>query len=181
VHLSWSVTGSAAITVSPPIAGAPNGAVEASGQATIAPTANTRVELHVTRFLGAPTASIQDIDVKTASDAPEPLTASLADASAGCGDGKVWATVHAQRFSPDVKVATVASHAGDDRTYDVQHAGRNAKVTPGAPTASLAGSALVGDWVLTSPLRPGETCGTPTLPRSLVVDVFTQCVPGSGP
>jgi hypothetical protein len=140
--------------------------------------ASTSVELHVTRFLGHPTSSTQKLRVLGPSATPEPLTVSLADPSSNCRDGKVWATVHPQRFSADLKVATVASHAGEGRTYSIAHAGVQGTVSPGTPSMKFAGLPIMGDWVLTSPLAPGEVCGTPTLPRSLVVDVFTQCVPG---
>jgi len=178
VQIAWRVTGSGAMKSVPPLPSLPDGPVDDEGHAIVAPTTTTNVELHVTRFLGHPTSSTQELHVVGASATPEPLTVSLADSSAGCGRGKVWATVHPQHFSNDMKVASVSSHAGDGRTYDVAHAGVHATVSPGTTATQFAGSPIMGDWVLTSPLAPGESCGTPTLPRSLVVDVFTQCVPG---
>jgi hypothetical protein len=178
VQLVWRVTGSGTMKSTPPLASLPDGPVSDEGQATVAPTATTNVELHVTRFLGHPTSSPQKLRVLGASATPEPLAVSLADPSAGCGNGKVWATVHPQRFSSDLKVATVSSHAGEGRTYDVAHAGVHATVDPGTTATQFAGLPLMGDWVLPSPLAAREACGTATLPRSLVVDVFTQCVPG---
>jgi hypothetical protein len=130
--------------------------------------------------LGHPTSSTQEIRILGASATPEPLAVSLADPSAGCRDGQVWATVRPQRFSNDLKVATVSSHTGDDRTYDVAHGGVHATVRPGTFATEFAGMPIMGDWILTSPLARGEACGTPTLPRSLNVDVFTQCAPGGG-
>lgn len=162
----------------PPLASLPDGPVPDEGHATVAPIATTTIDLHVTRFLGQPTGSTQELRVLGPSPTPEPLTVSLADPSSGCRDGRVWATVHPQHFSPDLKVATVASHAGEGRTYGVAHAGVQGTVSPGAPSTQFAGLPIMGDWVLTSPLAAGEVCDTPTLPRSLVVDVFTQCVPG---
>ena len=178
VQLAWHVTGSGSMKSVPPLASLPDGPVDDRGQATVVPMATTNVELHVTRFLGHPTSSTQELRVLGPSPTPEPLTVSLADPSSGCGDGKAWATVHPQHFSNDLKVATVSSHAGDGRTYDVVHAGTHAPVSPGTTATQFAGMPIMGDWVLTSPLAAGEACGTPTLPRSLVVDVFTQCVPG---
>ena len=178
VQLAWRVTGSGTMKSVPPLASLPDGPVDDQGQVTVAPMASTSVELHVTRFLGHPTSSTQELRVLGASPTPEPMAVSLADPSAGCGNGNVWATVHAQRFSNDLKVATASSHAGDGRTYTVAHAGVQATVSPGALSTQFAGLPILGDWVLTSPLAAGEVCGTPTLPRSLVVDVFTQCVPG---
>ena len=178
VQLAWRVTGSGTMRSLPPLASLPDGPVDDQGHATVAPMASTSVELHVTRFLGHPTSSTQELRVLGPSPTPEPLAVSLADPSSGCGDGKVWATVHPQHFSNDLKVATVSSHAGDSRTYDVLHAGVHATVSPGTTATQFAGFPIMGDWVFTSPLRSGEACGTPTLPRSLVVDAFTQCVAG---
>jgi hypothetical protein len=178
VQIAWSVTGSGTMKSVPPLASLPDGPVNDEGHATVAPTTTTDVELHVTRFLGHETSSTQELRVLGAASTPEPLTVSLADSSAGCGGGKVWATVHPQHFSNDLKVATVSSHAGDGRTYDVAHAGIHATVSPGTTATQFAGSPIMGDWMLTSSLAGGESCGTPTLPRNLVVDVVTQCAPG---
>jgi hypothetical protein len=178
VQLTWRVTGSGTMRSVPPLASLPDGPVADNGQATVAPATTTNVELHVTRFLGHPTSSTQELRVLSASPTPEPLGVSIADPSAGCSDGKVWATVHPQHFSGDLKVETVASHTGDGHTYDVRHAGLQGTLTPGSTATQFAGLPIMGDWVLVALLLPGETCGTPTVPRSLIVDVFTQCVPG---
>jgi hypothetical protein len=178
VQLVWRVTGSGSMKSTPPLAALPDGPVSDEGQATVAPTTTTSIVLQVARFLGHPTSSTQELRVLGPSTTPEPLTVSLADSSAGCGDGKVWATVHPQRFSNDLKVATVSPHTGDNRTYDVAHGGVHATVSPGTIATQFAGMPIMGDWTLTSPLAPGESCGTPTLPRSLIVDAFTQCTPG---
>jgi hypothetical protein len=176
VGLQWDVTGSGSLTVTPPNAELPDGPVESTGHATIAPTTTTLVSLHVTRMLGHPTTSDQQIEVATLSDKPELLVASMGDVSAqpGCGGGKVWATVHAERFATDVKVATVAVHPGDGRIYEVGHAGLHATVATEAMTPAFAGTAIAGDWVLIVPLSNGQTCAT--IPHNLVVDVTTQCV-----
>lgn len=178
VQLAWRVTGSGSMRSTPPLAALPDGPVSDEGQGAVSPTATTNVVLHVTRFLGHPTSSTQELRMLGPPTTPEPLAVSLADPSAGCRDGKAWATVHPQHFSNDLKVATVSSHTGDGRTYDVAHGGIHATVRPGTIATEFAGMPIVGDWLLTSPLAPGEACGTPTLPRSLIVDVFTQCAPG---
>lgn len=177
VDLHWDIVGSGSITVTPPSTGLPDGPVDDSGHATIVPMTTTHVDLHVTRTLGHPTTSTQTIEVKTPADKPEVLTASVGDvaASPGCGEGKVWATVHAQRFAPGVRVATVAAHPGDDRRYDVQHAGLHATIAPGEVAAAFAGTPIAGDWLLAAPLGSGQTCAT--VPHNLVIDVLTQCTP----
>ncbi len=174
VKLQWNVVGSASVTVTPPNAELPDGPVESAGHATIAPTTKTLVALHVRRMLGHPKTISQEIEVTTPSGKPEVLMASMADVNArpGCGGGKAWATVHAERFAPDVKVATVA--AGDSRIYEVEHAALHATVAPGAMTTAFAGTTIAGDWILTVPLGSGQTCAT--IPHNLVVDVIAQCV-----
>lgn len=59
VELPWMVAGSASVMVTPPNLDLPDGPVESSGRATIAPATNTTVALHVTHLLGEPTTSIQ--------------------------------------------------------------------------------------------------------------------------
>lgn len=179
VELRWSVVGSGSVMVTPPNSGLPDGPVSAEGNATIAPTTTTKVDLHVTRTLGNPTTSTQTIEVKIPTDKPETLAASVGDtaASPGCNGGKVWATVHVRRFAADVKVATVAAHPGDGRTYDVQHGDLHATVAPGTVATVFAGTPIAGDWLLTTPLGDRQTCAT--VPHNLVIDVFTQCVPGA--
>jgi hypothetical protein len=178
VELAWNVTGSGTMKVTPALAGAPDGHVDDVGGATIAPTQPTNVELHVTRFLANPTTSVRQIRMER----PEPLTASLgdADASPGCAAGKIFATVHAKRFTPDIKVTTVTSRAEDDRSYEVDHGGLHATVQAGVVVTSFKGLPIEGDWSLSTPLRPGETCQTTTL-ASLGIQVFTECPTGRKP
>jgi hypothetical protein len=175
VSLRWNVVGSANVTVTPPNSELPDGPVESTGQVTIAPTMKTVVALHVTRPLGEPTTSVQEIEVTNPSETAEVLAASMGDSKArpGCSSGKVWATVHVERFAADVKVATVASHPGDDRAYEVEHAGLHASVAPGTIATTFEGKPIAGDWLLTVPLNSGQTCAT--IPRNLVVNVITQC------
>jgi hypothetical protein len=121
--------------------------------------------------------SAQEIEVSTSTEKPEALTASMGDAQAqpGCNGGTVWATVHAEHFAADVKVAAVTSHSGDSRIYDVRHAGRRATVAPETLTTVFAGTPIAGDWILSTPLIDGQSCAT--IPRNLVIDVITQCAP----
>jgi hypothetical protein len=125
---------------------------------TLAPNTTTTVDLHVTRFLGSPTTSAQEIVVEATSSAPESMAATLGDtaASPGCGDGKVWATVHAQRFSAALKALRVTSHAGDTRAYEIEHAGVHATLTPGAALVDFASTPIQGDWLLRTPFCLGR-------------------------
>ena len=177
VQLTWKVTGAGTMTARPPLASLVGGQLASEGQTTVAPSESTQIELRATRWSGASASSVQTINVLPGQAKAEPLAVSLADASAGCGGGRVWATVHAHGFATLVKVSVVAAHAGDGRAYDVQHGGAHATLSPGTKVAAFAGQPIAGDWVLSSPLLPGEACATSALPRSLVVDVYAQCSP----
>jgi len=181
VQLTWKVTGVGTLTANPPLASLASSPLASEGRMTVAPNESTQIELRATRLLGTSTSSVQTIHVISGQSKVEPLTVSLADSSAGCGGGRVWATVRAHGFSTAVKVSVVATHAGDGRTYDVQHGATRAALMPGTTTASFAGLSILGDWAISSPLLPGEACGTSALPRNLVVDVYAQCTPEGQP
>lgn len=176
VRIEWSVVGSARIIVRPPSDHLHDGPVSDDGRAVITPNTTTNVELQVTRFLGNPTRSVQEIEVAAGAPRREVLTASLGDATStpSCTEGRVTATVHAKRFSPQVKVATVLSHPNDGRTYTVQHAGRAAILTPGTVLGDFRDTPLAGDWTLSAPVGEGQTCET--IPPVLVINVNTQCL-----
>jgi hypothetical protein len=180
VTVAWDVACRATMTAEPALPGIPNGAVAEHGRFTFTPDASTSIVLHLTPTFGHRTSSTQQVVVGTP---VEPLTASLGDEETepGCDAHSVWATVHAKRFSEEITAATVESRPGDGRTYRVRHGGVEGTVSPGVVAHEFAGRPLAGDWVLTSPLAPGETCGTPTLPRNLGVDVHTQCATGGAP
>lgn len=127
--------------------------------------------------LGNPRTSTQEIKVTTPTKKPETLTASMGDAQTqrGWSGGKIWATVRAEHFAADLKVATVTAHSGDGRIYDVKHAGRRATVAPATLTTVFAGAPIAGDWILSTPLIDDQTCAT--IPHNLVVNVTTQYVP----
>jgi hypothetical protein len=175
VEVQWDVLGSPSIEATPPNSWITNGPVASEGHATIAPTTTTQLRLHVARLIGSSTTSTQEIEVVTDGQEPEVMTASLSDAKAspGCGDGKVWATVHAERFASNAKVAMVASHPGDNRIYEVMHSGVIAEVEPAKSSTAFAGTPIAGDWALTVPLAVDQTCET--IPHNLVIDVTTQC------
>jgi hypothetical protein len=175
VTLRWNVTGSANMKATPKTPGISEGPIDDDGQATFTPVTTTSIELHVTRFLGHATSSVQEVHVTDAPTMAEPLVASLADPGAGCADGKVWATIHAKNFSPDIKVAAIARRNGDDRTYQITHGGVQGDLGPENDTKAFQGTPIFGDWIILSPLRAGEACHTASLPRSFGIDVFMQC------
>ncbi len=180
VTLSWDVVGSATIAASPPVPGIRDGAIPPRGKLSIAPMETTDVTIHATKLLSHPTSSVQTIVVRQDDAKPETLSASLGDeaSSPSCASGVVSATIHAKRFSAAVKAGNVAVHTGDHRSYRVSHEGVQANISPGRSTDAFQGTSIAGDWLLSSPLAPGEQCGTSTLPRSLMMDVTAQCSGG---
>jgi hypothetical protein len=151
------------------------------GHLSVAPEKTTDFVLSVTRFLGHGTSSMRTVRVRGA-DPALPIVAPLDDVhDAGCGNDRIWATAKANGFARGLKVASVEGLSGDAHAYDVVHLGRRATVRAGTASQDFAGTEVDGDWVLTTPLLPGERCGTQTLPRNLSVSVTTQCVPGGNP
>jgi hypothetical protein len=171
VEIVWDFTGEGTMTASPATPHAPSGRVAETGHTTIHPTVPTTVSLHVTRS-GQPTGAQLDIEMAQG----ENIAASIADPSARCEGGVVSSTAHLSNIS-DLVVDVVRTTPGDKRAgYEVAHAGTSARITPAAST-SFAGRPLAGDWVISSPLLPGETCdpAAPKVPDNLVVVAYTRC------
>jgi hypothetical protein len=178
VELVWDVIGSGAMTVTPATPHAPSGHVADSGTAVIHPMARTTAELQVTRTGGEPTGARVDIEMSQG----ETMAASIADPSAACRDGTVSSTAHIKNFASDLTVAVVAAQSGDRRAgYDVTHVDERthqpvtAHVSPTSPTTRFDGVPIVGDWIISSQLSPGESCDSPRLPNNLVVVAYTKC------
>ena len=185
VELVWSFQGSGTMTIAPAIEHAPAGRVAADGEAVIRPMTRTTVGLDVTRTGGEPTGARLDIEMAQG----ETVAASIADPGAACRDGTVVSTAHLRNFASDLAVSVVGVRPDDARAgYDVSHVDPRthqavtAHVAPGAPSARFSGVPLVGDWVLSSPLSPGESCDPPRLPSdpprlpsNLIVIAYTHC------
>lgn len=183
VELAWAFDGNGTMTVTPLIAHGPAGSVDGHGTAVIRPTVNTAVDLQVTRWGGEPAGGRLDIEI----DRPrgETLAASLARPDAACHDGVVTSTAHVENFAADVTVFELGvppNHARAD--YDITHADARthqlvtAHVAPGAPATRFTGQPINGDWIISSPLAPGEACDSPGLPGNLIVIAYTQCAGG---
>ena len=173
VEIGWAVTGSATVTVTPPIKGAPNGPVASTDHATIAPTAKTRVSIRVTRMLGEPTGADIDIDLP----GPVAIAADLNDAPS-CTAGVLTLTTPVKGFSPGVTADVVALEGSETRSIDISRtdaAGKKitAHVAPGVSTDAFSAMPAEGDWTLSSDLMPGESCSNP--PHVLTVYVYTAC------
>jgi len=174
--LTWSASNAGTLSAVPADAANPNlGAVPATGSRAVAPTAATTYRLTVTRF--GKTASREiGVEVVTAPTGATPIGASVADPSTTC-EGSTLAltvTVPAEAWDPHIHVTGVALGAGVNRSYHVEHAGREADLAPGPPSTAFAGLPVQGDWGLSTTLAAGEACGR-NVPRSLIIDVSSTC------
>lgn len=175
VELVWDFAGSGTLAVAPAVAGVPQGEVPSTGSAAFAPAAPTRVTLHVTRGFGEASGEV-DIEI----DRRETLTASMADASASCRDGRLSSTAHIRNVAPDVAVDTLAVADGDARVYDVGHVDPRdqrrvtARVSAAAASDAFRGLPLAGDWTIASP-QPDGSCEPASLPSNLILTAYTRC------
>jgi hypothetical protein len=183
VQLAWAFQGSGTMTIAPAIAHGPSGRVDRDGKAVIRPVTRTTVGLDVTRTGGESTGMRLDIEMAQG----EAVAASIADPGAACRDGRVVSTAHVRNFASDLAVSVIGVRPGDARAgYDVTHVDPRthqavtAHVAPGSPTPRFSGMPLVGDWILSSPLSPGESCDPPRLPSNLIVVAYTHCGGGGG-
>jgi hypothetical protein len=177
VEISWEVTGSAKLTVSPPIAGAPNGPVNSTDHAKFSPKVKTRVSLRVTRSFGEPTGADIDLDIP----APVRIAADLNDAPS-CNDGVLTLTTEAKGFAPGVMAEVVGLEDSENRSLDVSRVdGRGKKITahvaPGVRTDAFAALPVNGAWTLSSTLASGESCSNP--PHVLTAYVYPACQGGA--
>jgi hypothetical protein len=179
VQLTWRVAGSATMKAVPPVGSLTPGSVSDEGHITIAPLQTTNVELHVTRFLGDPTSSTQEIRVQTDAGAPTPIGAPLNDPTADCTNGKLSVTAKTKAFAETVRVASVSAYPGERHTYVLRHADVEDTLVPGAVSTKFNGVPVGGDWQITTQLLADEECRSPKLPANLTVDVVMQCDPGA--
>jgi hypothetical protein len=159
---------------------APHGHIDDSGTARFRPASATKVKLHVTRMFREPTNAEQDIEMDPGTE----VSASIADPSASCENGMISSTAHVSNFG-GLSVVVVGVAPGNKRTSltiardDPHHPGGRvtAHVAADAPSRAFAGLPINGDWVISSPLLPGESCSgnQPVLPNSLIVYAYTSC------
>jgi hypothetical protein len=172
VDVSWTVKGDATISVRPaPVGDAvPEGKVADTGSFAMHPRQPTTVKVTATRLWWPPTAAQDDIQMGGEVKA---LAASLGDDSGdpGCDASHAWVTARAAGFDGALTVDTVRAA----RELEISHAGKTVALQPGAASNVFQGTPLGGDWVLKAKLAAGEVCGTPSLPRTLAVDVATAC------
>ncbi|MDB4963974.1 MAG: hypothetical protein JWP01_3973 [Myxococcales bacterium] len=180
VELIWEFTGNGAITPTVEVAGAPNGSVKSPGSAKFRPTKPMSIVLHVKRSLRAPKKAQQDIEIEPGTE----VSASIADPTAKCENGVVSSTKHVNSFG-GLTITMIGVGDGNKRASldvtrdDPNNAGATvtAHVTPDQTSRALAGLPINGDWVISSPLLPGETCDgpKPVLPNNLIVRAYAQC------
>jgi hypothetical protein len=173
VHIAWDVTGSARLTVTPSLPGAPGGGVSSSGQATIRPMTDTRISLRTSRWLGGSAGA--DVDVEVARGAPVEIAASLQD-SPTCQGGQLVLRTEVKGFAGSLRAELVGA---GKRALDISREGEGghivtAHVAPGQPaTSAFAQLPMNGLWTISSALLPGESCSSP--PHVLTAIAHTAC------
>ena len=172
VSLAWDGSSRGHLSAEP--ADPSLGSVPAVGSKDVRPMRTTTYRFRVSAPFETKT-SEASVTVLSAPEQPATIGAAISDETAGCDPERVWVTarVPADAWDARLRVNTVAS--GDDRQYTVQHATTTANVAPGAPSDAFRDQAIAGAWKLETPLRAGEVCGKPSLPRSLAIHVTLTC------
>jgi len=171
--LSWIASDDGTLSSVPP--DATLGPVSATGTRAVTPAAPTTYRLTVARW-GKTAFREIGVEVVSAPAEAKPIGASVADPSTTCDGHTLAVSVDAPAAAWDarIQVASVGLAAGVNRTYHVEHAGRSADISPGAPSTVFAGLPVQGSWRLSTPLAPTEVCGR-NVPRSLIIEVASTC------
>lgn len=173
VLLSWEASAEGTISAQPPLAAGP-GRVAAKGTTSVAPTSSVRFHLQVENLWGS---AGRDEDVEVLSGRSLSIGNSVADPSANC-EGRalsVSALAPADAWSAHALVGGITTLAADPHRYRVEHAGVKLELGPGESSRALSGKPIAGEWALSLTLLDGETCGTPTVPRNLGVQLIAAC------
>jgi hypothetical protein len=165
VTLDAQVTGTPTLTVDPPLP-------EQPGRVYV-PQVTTHFVISVKRWPSKkPAGSEAEVRVFPGTRGPDEVTAKVR-----CQGGTVSGTVPRDTIQWDPRLQVTVVESGEDREITVSHAGRTAGLTPQAPTTrAFEGTSPGGDWTISSPLRPGEACGSgAVLPTSLNVSAELRC------
>jgi hypothetical protein len=165
VTLDAQVTGTPTLTIDPPLA-------EQPGHVYV-PQATTHFVVSVRRWPSKKRAGSEtEVRVFPGTGDPDEITAKVR-----CDGGTVSGTQSrdAREWDPRLQVTVVES--GEDREVTLAHAGRTARLTTQAPTTrAFEGTSPGGDWTISSPLRPGETCESgAAMPTNLNVSAELRC------
>ena len=163
VKLDAQVTGTPTLTTDPPLAQQPGN--------VYVPEATTHFVISVTRW---PTKKPKgsEAEVRVFPGEPDEVTAKVR-----CEGATVTGTLRRDPAEWDPRLQVTVVESGEDREVTVSHAGRTARMTPEASaTRAFEGTSPGGDWTISSPLRPGETCGAgAAIPANLNVSAELRC------
>jgi hypothetical protein len=165
VKLDAQVTGTPTLTIDPPVAEQP--------ASVYRPHVTTHFVISVKRWPSKkPAGSEAEVRVFPAPGAPDEVTAKVR-----CDGATVSGTLTRDTAEWDSRLQVTVVESGEDREVMVSHAGRTARLTPEAPaTHAFEGTSPGGDWTISSPLRPGETCGAgAAIPANLNVSAELRC------
>jgi hypothetical protein len=150
VKVDWKVRGGpAAIATDPPL--------NPQADRTYLPGATTRFILTVTPRIGKPKSAETAVTVYVG--APDHPALSEIGLNTKCETGQLVATAKRpfSEWDSNLRVGLVSSDEGRDVT--VHHEGRQATLTAQEPqTNAFDGTRLGGNWAVTVPTLPSETC-----------------------
>jgi hypothetical protein len=176
VHLSWNASTGGVIMSNPPDGSVSK--VDASGEVEVSPKVPTRYRLDARNPWGHDARDV-DVDVVT-STADRVIGASIADPSMQCDGTRLSVTVVAPReyWDANIRAGLVAIAPQIERAYHVTHGVASADLTPGSRSTAFSGLPVLGEWKISTPLQPGESCKN--LPRSLSIAISSTCAPTNG-
>src|SRR5262249_49924515 len=101
------------------------------------------------------------------------LSASTGDLGAhpDCDATHVWVTAQAPGYDSALRVVTVQVK----RPFEITHANHTVSLQPGEDSHAFQGTTVGGPWLLRTPLAAGEVCHSGTLPKSLEIELVTEC------
>jgi len=176
VQLSWQASTNGVLSAKAPPSALGN--VPASGTREVSPHSTTTYRLDVHNFWGSDAREV-DVDVKAGSG-KKPVGQSVADPATTCSSATLTVVdeLKPTSWGSDLTVAGVELPENVNRIIKVQHGDRETELRPTMRSSDrLAGLSVIGTWTLSTPLDQSETCGTPTIPRSLTILVILECKP----
>jgi len=176
VELSWEASNDAILSTKTP--GSTLESVGAHGSQQVSPASTTTYRLEVQSLTGS---AAREVDITVIGPGGErKIGQSVANPGTTCVNGVLTVVddLATTSWPTGLTVVEVRLPEGVDRTFRVQHAGREIELNATSRKSDqLGGLPVVGKWQLSTPLNVGESCGTPTLPPNLTIVVNMECKP----
>jgi len=176
VELSWEASNDGILSTKTPASTLQS--VGAHGSQQVSPASTTTYRLEVAGLTGS---AAREVEITVVGPSGErKIGQSVADPRTTCVNGVLTVVddVATTSLPTGLTVVEVRLPEGVDRTFRVQHAGREIELNAtNRRSDQFGGLPVVGKWQLSTPLSVGESCGTPTLPPNLTIVVNMECKP----